>query len=212
MKSFGALLKKDWHNHLQSIGPALLLSGSLLLLIQWTQSPSPANHVAWESAFCLSFFVASMSVFYRSFGQEHASQNFQIYTAFNIARWKILLSQSMLHLWTLILLAGSTFLLTFIFWPPFDYSLSHIALLSLFFPLCLAPLGALLGLMLQREREFLFAITYLPLATPIFLGLHQLLSQGFAGIWLRVLFSFALVSGFLSFFVFENYFDELTKE
>lgn len=205
-----ALLKKDFRNACQAFGPALLLGVALLLILQLTQSSDSALRLPWRSAFWLTFFFSSTSLFFRSFGLEHRFKNFHVYTAFQVSRSKIFWSQTLVQMATSTALGAAYLLLVTVFWTPSDLDWLAMIEIILLISAGLSPLGILLGLMLQREREFLFSVLYLPLATPLILGAHET-SNEIASSWLYLLVSFTFVSGFLSAFLFEFFFDELSQ-
>lgn len=204
-----ALLRKDFDNARSSIGPAIMLGVPILLIIQFAQD-ADAPKLQWKTAFWLAYFFATTSLFFRSFGLENRSKNFHIYSAFKISRLQIFFSQALVQ-WASASLLGVIYLgLSFVFWSPedFNWKILEIVLLA---SACLAPLGTLLGLILQLEREFLFSVIYLPLSSPVVLGAYSLSAAEFSTTWLYVLLSFCLVSGFLGALIFEFFFDELSQ-
>lgn len=202
-----ALLKKDFRNTLASLGPALLLGIPLLLVMEFTKDAS--TPLSWKTAFWIAYFLGSTSLFYRSFSIEHASKTFGIYTAFRVNRLKLWLSQSLLHFAGATLMGIIYSLVAFIFWSPSWAELKEVLIWIPAASLVLSPLGASLGLMLQIEREFMFSVFYLPLATPVVLASHELSSHGYS-MWALVLVVFGLMGGFISALIFEFFFDELT--
>jgi hypothetical protein len=96
-----ALLKKDFKNSFSSLGPAIMLGIPLLLIMQFTQSSLSLEKISWKSAFWITFFFGSTALYFRSFGLENRFKNFHFYTAFNIPRLKIFLSQTIAHFFPL---------------------------------------------------------------------------------------------------------------
>ncbi len=211
LRSFFALVSKDLENAKWAFTPALMLGVPLLLLVEFTQSSSPNERVSWLSAFWISFFIATTSLYFRSFGLEHRFKNFHLYSAIKTSRLQIFMSQTLVHFVSAFLLGLCYLFLCLVFFSPgsIDWMmyLKLIALVSI----CLSPLGTLLGLMLQLEREFLFSIIYLPLATPVILAAHNLCMPDASPNWLSVLSIFALAGGFVSAMIFEFFFDELSQ-
>jgi hypothetical protein len=107
-------------------------------------------------------------------------------------------------------MAFSYLALTVLFFSPIDIDLTALIEVIILTALALAPIGTVLGLMLQLEREFLFSIIYLPLATPVILAAFSL-SGDLSGAWMYVLLSFLVGGSFLSAFTFEFFFDELSQ-
>ncbi|MBN8462823.1 MAG: hypothetical protein J0M01_08405 [Dechloromonas sp.] len=202
-----ALLKKDFRNACASIGPAIMLGIPMLLIIEFTQSST--STVSWRSAFWLTYFFGSTALYFRSFGLENRFKNFHFYTAFKISRLKIFLSQAIIQFLAAFLMGCFYLLMTVFFFSPTDLDARHFVELIALTSLTLAPIGTVLGLMLQLEREFLFSIVYLPLATPVILASFSL-SLGLEGSWLYVLLSFLVGGAFLSAAIFEFFFDDLS--
>ncbi len=202
-----ALLFKDFRNALSSFGPACILGVPLLLILQFTKGDTGIDGGA---AFWVTYFFSSTSIFYRSFAQERRFKNFQIYSAFRVPKLQIFFSQSALHFFLSIAVGAVYLALCFLFWSPFDGEVFKMMGVLALVSACLAPLGTLFGLMLQLEREFLFSVIYLPLATPVILGAHSI-SLDAGGIWFKILLSFGVLAGFLSALLFEFYFDELSQ-
>jgi ABC-type transport system involved in cytochrome c biogenesis permease component len=203
------LLKKDFRNALLSMGPALLLGVPLLLIMQFTQSSASTEKISWNSAFWITFFFSSTALFFRSFGFENRFKNFHFYTAYKIPHLRIFLSQCAVHIISLFVMGVFYLLLSILFFSPPSADLSLLLKVLALTSLTLAPVGTFLGLILQVEREFLFSIVYLPLATPVILSAYSL-SSSFEGSWLYVLLSFLVGGSFLSAFTFEFFFDELS--
>ncbi|MDB5037574.1 MAG: hypothetical protein JWQ35_1102 [Bacteriovoracaceae bacterium] len=205
-----ALLAKDFRNAHWAFPPALILGIPLLLILNFTQDNS-AEKISWRSALWITFLLSSTSLFFRSFGLENRFNNFQVYTAFRIPKLQIFLSQALIHFVSAFLLGLGYLLFCILFWSPKDLDLlSTMGLLALA-SACLAPMGTLLGLMLQLEREFLFSVIYLPLATPVVLAAYSLSLVDASTNWLYVLISFLVAGGFISALIFEFFFDELSQ-
>jgi ABC-type transport system involved in cytochrome c biogenesis permease component len=73
----------------------------------------------------------------------------------------------------------------------------------------LSPIGTLLGLMFQIEREFLFPLIFLPIATPVVLGAYSFGLQDGQN-WLWILATFLVGSIFICSLIFHFFFDDLT--
>ena len=205
-----ALLAKDLRNARWAFWPAMILGIPLLLIIQFTQDSS-GEKISWLSAFWITFFLSSTSLFFRSFGLENRFKNFQIYSALKISKLRVFLSQSLMHFLSVFLLGLGYLVITVLFWSPHEIDWQKILGILALTSACLAPVGSTLGLMLQLEREFLFSVIYLPLATPVVLGAYSLCLPEHSANWLYVLWSFFLCGSFLSAFVFEFFFDELSQ-
>ena len=207
---FALLLKKDFRNALSAFGPALLLGIPLLLIIQFTQSTEYFEQVSWKSAFWITFFFSSTSLYFRSFGLENRFKNFQLYTGFRISKLSVFLSQTLIHILTATILGVCYLGLTLLFWSPKEVNLLMMIALIALTSGALSPLGTVLGLMLQLEREFLFSVIYLPLATPVILGTYSLSTDPVSN-WLYIVLSFLVGGGFLSAMIFNFFFDDLSQ-
>lgn len=207
-KRFLSLLEKDTRNALNAFGPALFLGVPLLLVIQFTKSEG----YPWVSGYWLTFFFSTTSLFFRSFGYENRFHTFHTYTVLSVPRLSLFVSQALVHMITINLLGLCYLLLSLLFWSPVSPDWQSVLLLSSLSALALSPLGTLLGLMLQLEREFLFSVIYLPLATPVILSGYSLSLEGWSigSGWAQVLVGFILGGGFLSALIFEFFFDELS--
>jgi ABC-type transport system involved in cytochrome c biogenesis permease component len=205
-----SLLLKDFRNALASFGPAMMLGIPLLLILQFSQDAN-SEKLTWQSAFWVAYFFSTTSLFFRSFGLENRHKNFQFYTAFRVPKLQIFFSQSLIHFLTTCILGLGYLLLVVVFWSPRDLNLTWFFAIIVLTSACLSPIGTVLGLMLQLEREFMFSVIYLPLATPVVLGAHALTTADFSMNWLFVLLSFLMVGGFVGAFVFEFFFDELSQ-
>jgi len=203
-----ALLQKDLRNARFILWPALWLGIPLLLILQFSNDQQSFDSVSWKTAYWVAYFFSATAIFYRSFAQEHRFQNFGIYLSFSIPRWKILLSQLLVHSAVLFLLGFIYALLVMIFWSPQNFPWSHLLSVSLLVTLALVPVGTLLGLMLQVEREFLFSIFFMPLVTPLVLAASAM-SEAWIWSWSSLILAFLIMGSFLSFFLFEFFFDEL---
>jgi len=201
------LLWKDLKNAGFAIWPALLLGVPLLLILQFTAGESS---LSFRTALWVSYFFSSVSLLYRSYGQEFRSRNFQIYSAFQISKLAIFTSQALVHAASLCLVGLVYFGLSILFWNPIDIHWSACLTAILLVSLCLAPLGTCLGLMLQLEREFLFSLFFLPFASPLVLGAYEL-SGDQGELWGGLLLAFFLIGSFLSAAFFEFFFDELSQ-
>jgi hypothetical protein len=204
-----ALIGKDFRNAIASFGPAMMLGIPLLLVLQFSQD-ADAPKISWQTAFWLTYFFSTTALYFRSFGLENRYKTFQVYSAFQVSRVRIFLSQTLVHTLTASIIGFGYLALVILFWSPHDVNPRMIELICLA-SVCLSPLGTVLGLILQLEREFLFSIVYLPLATPVILGAHALSQPEFSISWLYVLVSFFLVSTFIAAAVFEFFFDELSQ-
>jgi ABC-type transport system involved in cytochrome c biogenesis permease component len=202
------LLQKDFRNARFILWPALWLGVPLLLILQFSIDRFSFESIPWKTAYWITFFFSSTALFYRSFAQEHRFQTFSLYLAFKTPRWQILLSQMLTHIGLLFLLSLFYLLLILIFWSPRELPWVHLLMVSVFVSCALAPFGTLLGLMLQIEREFLFSIFFMPLSTPLVLAAYGL-SEGWSWNWMSLVLSFLVIGSFLSFFLFEFFFDEL---
>lgn len=210
MRLFLTLLQKDARNAKQSLWPAILLGIPLILLLAISNEVEKDQWMSWRTAFWFSFFFSSTALFYRSFGQETYSRNFGIYTAFRVSAKSILASQTLIQFASLLILGIFLGLLTQIFWSAPDFLFVELVKLIVLSSLTLAPTGSLLGLLLQNEREVLFPLFYLPFASPVIIGTHSLSSQANSS-WMYIIGIFCIVGGFLSFLIFEFFFDELTE-
>lgn len=211
MTSFLILLKKDFRNAKQSIGPAIFLGIPLLLILGFGNEIEVDQALSWRSAFWLSFFISVTSLFYRSYGFEHRYQSFLVYKAFRVSKIKIFISQIISHL-VAVWLLGFTFLFfTTVLFSPHDLDVKQMALVIFGVSLALAPLGSLIGLLLQFEREFLFALFFIPLCAPVILASHHLSLEDSSASWAWLFGAFILLSGFLSSLLFEFFFDELSQ-
>lgn len=211
MEAFLTLLKKDMRNAKQSIGPAIFLGVPLLLILGFGNEIEIDQVLSWRSAFWLSFFISITSLFYRSYGFEHRYKCFHVYKAFRVSKVKIFLSQVLSHLVAVWVLGFAFLFFTNILFSPRDLDLSQMSLLIFAVSLALAPLGSLIGLLLQFEREFLFALFFIPLTAPIILASHHLSLEGSSSSWAWLFGAFILLSGFMSSLLFEFFFDELSQ-
>lgn len=208
---FISLLKKDIRNAVWAFIPALMLGIPLILILEFTQSSAPQEKISWKAAFWISFFISTTSLYFRSFGLEHRFRTFHLYSAMNISRLSIFVSQSLTHIFSTFFLGLSYLLIVLLFFSPNDLDALAITKLIALCSVALSPLGTLLGLMLQLEREFLFSVIYLPLATPVILVAHHLSANPEAPRWLSLILIFTLLSSFLSALIFEFFFDELSQ-
>ena len=204
------LLKKDLRNLSDALPPALLLGIPLILIIQFANSSSEAQKIEWKTVFWITFFISIVALLYRSFGEEHRSKNFQIYSAFKIPKQIIFISQCISHALSLFIIGFFYLWLSILFFSPSMTDIPSMFALLAVVSVCLAPIGTTLGLALQVEREFLFPLFFLPLCTPVVLAAESL-SIEFSRPWLSVLLIFGLVGAFLSALVFEFFFDELSQ-
>lgn len=207
---FLTLFKKDLRNLSYAFWPAMLLGIPLLLIIQFAETSSDSQKLPWKTAFWITFFVSTVGLFYRSFGEEHRSKNFQIYSAMKIPRIMIFFSQVLVHALSLFVIGFCYLFLSILFWSPLNTSIGNDLALIALVSFCLAPIGTSLGLALQLEREFLFPLFFLPLSTPVVLAAESL-STDYSTSWLSVLLIFGVVGAFLSAVVFEFFFDELSQ-
>lgn len=209
MRSFFSLLKKDFENFRFSFLPSILMGLPLFLILGFGNEIEFDQNLSWRSAFWLSFFISVANLFYRSFSQEHQNSNFQVYRMLKIPRIQILLSQSIIQALQSMALGLIYCIMAVVFFRAPDFDFAQMLTLIFLASICLALPGSFLGLFLQFEREFLFALFFLPLATPVILACHSLSLQPQAS-WLYALGIFLLLGGFLSLFLFEFFFDELT--
>jgi ABC-type transport system involved in cytochrome c biogenesis permease component len=206
---FASLLKKDFRNLKNSFLPALLMGLPLILVLGMSAQNPSTDMIHWRSAFWVVFFVSSTALLYRSFEQENRSKNYSLYFSIRLPRFLIFLSQSLVQWISCIFLSGVILALVAIFWSPNEAVLSSWGW-AILLSAGLCPLGCLLSLLLQFERDFLFALFYLPLASPALLaGYH--LSIGYQASWLYALLIFCCLSAFLAAFLFEFFFDELIE-
>lgn len=204
-----ALILKDLKNSLRALWPSIFLGVPLILLLSFFRESFKDHDIHWLAGFWLSFFVGLNSLFYRSFGFEHRHESFLIYQAFRVPKLRIFWSQAVCHWFVAILMAAAYVLIAFILWSPYDADPLGIFGLAVLSAAILCPLGSLLGLMLQLEREFLFGLVFFPLSTPVILACFEL-SLAWSEVWLSVLGIFAVMSAFLSSLFFEFFFDELS--
>lgn len=204
-----ALLLKDLKNLKNTYVPALLMSLPLILILGMSSNEPSTDLVSWRSAFWLIYFISTSALFYRSFEQENRSRNYSLYFSLRLPRWMIFLSQSFVQFFAASLLALSLFIFIQIFWSPSDFSWQPFGWASLV-SLSLAPLGCLLSLLLRLERDFLFALFYVPISSPALLAGYQL-SLGYQQAWFYSLLIFCVLSLFLSSLLFEFFFDELAE-
>lgn len=205
---FRALLEKDLKNSARSLGPCIFLGLPLILILSFFRESFKAHDIHWLAAFWLSLYIGLSALFYRSFGFEHAS-SFLLYTSLKIKPRLIFWSQALAHWLVSVAMACSYLFIVFILWSPSDAPLLNLILIAALSSLVLCPLGSLLGLMIQAEREFIFSLLFFPLSTPVILASLEL-SLHWDSAWLYVLGIFAALSCFLCSFIFEFFFDELT--
>ncbi len=205
------LLQKDFKALKYSLLPGILLGLPLLLLMQLPRDLGGQPALPWKESFWLSFFLGAVSVFYRSFSQEHRAQNFGVFLALGIGRPKILWSQALVQSFALVILGLAYAFMTFVFWSPQDFDFWPLFWTVLALSLSLAPLGTALGLFLQLEREFLFSLFFLPLTIPAFLAAQVLQTDGFSWSWSLILISYFCIGGFVVSLLFEFFFDELSQ-
>lgn len=207
MKRFITILRKDLKQSREVVGPSFLLCLPLLVLFSLGMDGETHKEMASRVIFWICLFISLISLFYRSFSGENRYGNFHIYTSLRVKASLVFWSQTLLH-----------FLFAFAL-GIFYWFLSRLLtgleadtpyLLLGFVALALAPLGSLLGLMLQMEREFLFSLIFLPLSTPVFLAALSYETTALNS-WLYVLGIYATLSLYLSAFLFEFFFDELTQ-
>jgi len=205
-----ALVLKDWSNAKNSFYPSLLLGLPLILLLSFLDNRTNSNLLHQNQFYWLIYFYSSISVFYRSFGFEHRFHNFHIYRSLDIAPWKVFASQCLAHFGICILIGLAYLIFIPIFWPTENWPIFELLALTAAIAACQTPLGCLLGLLLQFEREFLFALFFLPIMTPLLLAASQL-SEDFYPSWVYILSAFFLAGSFVSALVFQFFFDELTQ-
>lgn len=194
-----ALLTKDFRNLKWTLIPALSICVPLLILARVF-----FEHQAGPS-FWITFFMASIFLFFRSFAQENTSKNFHLYALFRTSRALIFLSQWAVQALCLAILGIFIFLLTHLFWAQgASVQFEMLALATL----ALSPLGTFLGLILRSQREFLFILTYITLTTPVILACSQEQSSA----WLSLVLAYALLLGFSSFSLATWLFDDLTQD
>ncbi len=210
MKVLLCLLKKDFRNLRLSLGPALFFCLPLLLFLSVGSEFSERPHELANLSFWISYFIALSSLFYRSFSLENRFQSFHIYTALRVPKISIFVSQSLVNFLGAVLIGVCYLSIVQIFWAHSDFDFLNFFPLILVISLALSPLGSLLSLLLQIEREFLFSLFFLPVSTPLFLGALSISHQSEAP-WFWVMSIFALISIFLSALLFEFFFDELTQ-
>jgi hypothetical protein len=201
------LLWKDLRSLKNAWVPAACLGLPLLLLIQFVGGPQSEKPISWLAAYWFVFFVGAVSLFYRSFSQEFRSRNLGLYTALAVPRWKVFISQSLIHGLSLLGLAGFYGLIVLLFWSAPAAEVFNCGLWIGLTSMSLVPAGTLLGLLLTHEREFLFSLFFLPLSTPAFLAGSALSMEGSQG-WLSVLGILFVLGLFLGLLIFEFFFDE----
>lgn len=205
-----SLFQKDLSALRFSLWPAILLSIPLLVILEFTTSSADIEKIRWQPAFWIVFFFCSTNLLFRSFSLEVRNKNFYIYSAAQTPRLQIFLSQTLINTLGLALMGLAQMLILFILWSPQEIDLaSHLGVLLLA-STSLAPVGTLLGLMLQLEREFLFSLFFLPLAAPLVLAAFNL-SMEWSWTWASMMIAFCLISSFLSALAFEFFFDELSQ-
>lgn len=205
-----ALLKKDFSALVHALLPALVFCLPLVLLLGFTNEIETGQRMHWRSVLWISFFISSTFLFYRSFYFENRSQNFYIYRALKVPLICVFGSQVLTQSIGCLILGLCAYLLSIVFWSPSDASFGTTFKLLLLCSFSLSPIGSLLGLCMRFEREFLFALFYIPLATPLVLGAHSLHS-GSTGAWAPILLIFLIFSLFFSALIFQFFFDELTE-
>jgi len=188
----------------------MLLGFSLLLLLAFTRSSDETN-INSLSHFWVAFFVAASSLFYRSFQSENQNKNFILFTQFSVPRIFIFLSQAFVQTARLFLI-GIFYLFALYFLFQFEIKdFSKWLLILLEVSLVIAPLGTLLGLGLQVEREFLFSLIFLPLITPVVLGAYAQSMGEQPQVWASLIGAFGSISWFVGSLIFEFFFDDLTQ-
>jgi len=162
-------------------------------------------------SFWVVFFIGQTSLLYRSFALEHRFQTFHNYTAWGVPSSAIFWSQTLCN-WLGGILLGLFYLLLANLFGKSPIALNAEFLLVLVaVNLAMAPLGTLLSLLLQVEREFLFGLFFLPSSVPVFLAALSITEGENPTTWFSVIAIFVLISGGLSAFLFEFFFDELTQ-
>lgn len=207
---FAALVNKDLKHLKISMGPALFLALPLIFLISIANQSEFDQRFSFRGAFWICFFVASVSLFYRSFGFEIRNKNFGIYSCLRVPRLSVFYSQVLVNFLALLLIGIFYLFLSRLFWSPSDALSARWIWILLLSCGGLAPLGSLLSLLLYFEREFLFSIIFLPLSIPVFLAAYSL-SLEWEAAWLWVLAIYGVLSHFLCAATFEFFFDELTQ-
>jgi ABC-type transport system involved in cytochrome c biogenesis permease component len=174
-------------------------------------SEAPTDQASSIAKLWVSFFIAASSVFYRSFQAENSNRNFILFTQFRVPRIFIFISQSINQALRLFFI-GMTYILILHFLFSFQITdWARWVLVFLEVSLCLAPLGTLLGLGLQAEREFLFSLIFIPLIAPIILAAHAMSLGEQISVWSSITGAFGIISWFISSVIFEFFFDDLTQ-
>jgi hypothetical protein len=210
MSRFLVLVKKDLSQLKNTLGPALLFCFPILLLLSIGSEFHDRPQDFALLSFWISLFLGISSLSYRSFSLEQRYQCFGLYSQLRVPKWMIFCSQSLVNFFSSLLMSAVYLVIMLVFW-----NLPELSMMSLLPPLVmisisLACLGSFLSLLLQVEREFLFALFFLPLATPLFLAALSLsLKNEQAWIWVMAIF--LGLSVFLSALLFEFFFDELTQ-
>jgi len=211
MKKFFTLLAKDFSQFRDAGLSALFFGVPIFFLLSMAADffDRPMNYESLS--FWVVFFVGQTSLLYRSFSLEHRYQCFHVYSTWGVPPWSIFWSQTLCNV------IGGVVLGLFYLLIANLFGKSLITLdLELFgtlmaVNLAMAPLGTLLSLLLQVEREFLFGLFFLPASIPVFLAALSITEGENPMTWMSILAIFILVAGGLSAFLFEFFFDELTQ-
>jgi ABC-type transport system involved in cytochrome c biogenesis permease component len=210
MNKMLALLQKDLEQLKNTLGPALLFCLPILLLLSMGSEFYDRPQEFALLSFWVSFFLGISSLYYRSFYLEHRFSCFSIYTTLRVPKWMIFCSQSFVNFLGSVLIGFTYSAFVQIFWNIPDFNWAQCLALVAMISLSLACLGTLLSLLLQVEREFLFALFFLPVATPLFLSALSVSLEG-QETWIWIMAVFLCLSVFLSAMLFEFFFDELTQ-
>lgn len=210
MSLWNALFFKDWENFKHNFGPAVLLGIPLILVMGFSNEVEDGINISWRAAYWLSFFFSSTAIYYRSFGLENRFRVFHVFTALRVKRLPIFVSQAFFQMILGSILGAAYLGLISIFWTPQDLSWPSMLLLSFGASLCMAPVGSLLGLALQWEREVLFSLFFIPYITPLILAVYHLSIERTAS-WAYLAGIFFVVGSFVSALIFEFFFDDLTQ-
>jgi len=211
MKKFYALFCKDF-SQLRDSGLSALFFGIPIFFLFSMAADFFDRPMNYESlSFWVVFFIGQTSLLYRSFSLEQRFQCFHVYSAWGVPNSSIFWSQTLCNWLGGILLGLFYLLLANLFGKtPLSFNLDFLICL-LAVSLAMAPLGTLLSLLLQVEREFLFGLFFLPASIPVFLAALSITEGQNPSTWMYILFIFILISGGLSSFLFEFFFDELTQ-
>ncbi len=211
MTKFFTLLAKDF-SQLRDAGLSALFFGVPLFFLLSMAADFFDQPMNYESlSFWVVFFIGQTSMLYRSFTLEHRFQSFHVYSAWGVRSSSIFWSQAFCNALGGIILGLFYLLLANLFGKSAMSLSSEFFLTLVAVNLAMAPLGTLLSLLLQVEREFLFGLFFLPASIPVFLAALSITEGENPTTWMSLIAIFILIAGGLSAFLFEFFFDELTQ-